>query len=162
MSLFGITYKVLADVVEVLAVLLQRLLEQHGLRCAPLLHLVPAQHRPTLWHQRGHGLSQVIAVLLQGVHGMKLYRGRGERERRGRLLCKSPESTVQGYNRKNHFGTVRACIIVGVIQFVLVLLRVPYSLWLYYCGSVIQFVVVLRLVMDHDVHVKDSSLMQEH
>lgn len=66
------THKVLADVVEVFAVLLQRLLEQHGLGGAPLLHLIPAQHRPALGHQAGHGLGQVVAVLLQGVHGVEL------------------------------------------------------------------------------------------
>ena len=74
-------YKVLADVIEVLAVFLQSLFEQHGLRGAPLLHLIAAEHRTTLRHQGGHGFGQVIVVLLQRVHSMELRAER--RERRG-------------------------------------------------------------------------------
>lgn len=50
-------YKVLADVIEILAVFLQSLLEQHGLRGAPLLHLIAAEHRAPLRHQGGHGFG---------------------------------------------------------------------------------------------------------
>lgn len=72
-------HKVLPDVVEVLAVLLQGLLEEHGFRSGPLLHLVPAQDRAPLGHQRGHGFGQVVAVPLQGVHGVELPRQGGRR-----------------------------------------------------------------------------------
>lgn len=68
-------YKVLTDVVEVLAVFLQSLLKQHGLRGAPLLHFIAAEHRATLGNQRGHGFGQVIAVLLQRVHSVELRAG---------------------------------------------------------------------------------------
>lgn len=66
------TYKVLLDVSEVFAVFLERFLEQVGFRCAPFLHFIPAEHRPTLGHQRRDGPCHVIAVLMQSVHGVKL------------------------------------------------------------------------------------------
>lgn len=72
------THKVLANVIEVFAVFLQSFLEEHGFRSAPLFHLVPAQHRAPLRHQRRHGLGEVVAVLLQSVHSMELGADRTE------------------------------------------------------------------------------------
>lgn len=66
------TYKVLLDVSEVFAVFLERFLEQVGFRCAPFLHFIPAEHRPTLGYQRCDGPCHVIAILMQSVHGVKL------------------------------------------------------------------------------------------
>lgn len=66
------THKVLLDVGEVFAVLLQRLLEQVGLGGAPLLHFVPAENRPSLRHQRRDGPGHVVAGGVERVHGVKL------------------------------------------------------------------------------------------
>lgn len=71
------THKVLLDVGEVFAVLLQRLLEQVGLGRAPLLHLVPAQHGAPLRHQRRDGPGHVVAGGVQRVHGVELREGGG-------------------------------------------------------------------------------------
>lgn len=57
-------YKVLTDVGEVFAVFLQGLLKQHGLRGAPLLHLIAAEHGTSLRDQGGHGARQVVVILL--------------------------------------------------------------------------------------------------
>lgn len=66
------TYKVLTDVCEIFAIFLQGLFKQHGLRGAPLLHLIAAEHGTSLRDQGGHGARQVVVILLQRVHGMKL------------------------------------------------------------------------------------------
>ena len=66
------THKVGADVVEVLAVLLERLLEQVRLRRRPLLHLVAAQHRPAHWHHARQRRRDVVAVPVQDVHRVEL------------------------------------------------------------------------------------------
>lgn len=65
-------YKVSADVLEVLAVLLQGLLEQVGLGGAPLLHFVATQHGSAARHQRRHGGRQLVLVAVQRVHGVQL------------------------------------------------------------------------------------------
>lgn len=66
------THKVLPDIVEVFAVFLQRLLEQVCLWWAPLLHLIPAQHGPSLRNEHAQSAGQIITVPMQGVHSMKL------------------------------------------------------------------------------------------
>lgn len=66
------TYKVLLNVGEVFAVLLQCLLEQVGLGGAPLLHFVPAENRSPLRHQCRDGPGHVVARGVERVHGMKL------------------------------------------------------------------------------------------
>ena len=70
-SQFG-THKVLLDVGEVFAILLQRFLKQVGLRGAPLLHFVPAENRSPLRHQRCDGPGHVVAHGMKRVHGVKL------------------------------------------------------------------------------------------
>lgn len=74
MSVFSwwATHKILLDVGEVFAVLLQRLLEQVGLGRAPLLHFIPAEDGPTLRHQRRDGPGHVVACGVEGVHRVKL------------------------------------------------------------------------------------------
>lgn len=100
-------YKVLADVIEVFAVFLQRLLKQHGLRGAPLLHLIAAEHRTSLRNQGGHGFGQVIVVLLQCVHSMELkaetgskttevfHRTQATQNPASQLLCTNPLCDTQ-------------------------------------------------------------------
>ena len=59
--------EVLLDVVEVLAVLLDGLLEEAGLGAAPVLHLVPAEDGPGGRDQAGQRSRDVIAVGVQGL-----------------------------------------------------------------------------------------------
>lgn len=71
-SFWSSTHKILLDVGEVLAVLLQRLLKQVGLGRTPLLHFVPAEDGSPLGHQRRDGSSHVVAGGMERVHGVKL------------------------------------------------------------------------------------------
>ncbi len=70
------THKVLPDIIEVFAVLLQRILKQVCLWRTPFLHLIPAKHGPTLRNKHAQSTGEVIAVPVQGVHGMELKRAR--------------------------------------------------------------------------------------
>ena len=61
--------KVFLDAIEVLAVLLDRLFKEVGLSTAPVLHLVPTEHRTSSWHQTCQRLADVILVSMQRLAG---------------------------------------------------------------------------------------------
>lgn len=71
--LFSIgTHKVLPDVSEVLAILVERLLKQVGLGGGPLLHFVPAQHGARCRHQGRQRRLYAVAGLVESVHRVEL------------------------------------------------------------------------------------------
>ena len=61
--------KVFLDAIEVLAVFLDRLFKEVGLCTAPVLHLVPTEHRASSWHQTCQRLADVILVSMQRLAG---------------------------------------------------------------------------------------------
>lgn len=96
------TYKVLTDVIEVFAILLQGFFEQAGFGGRPLLHLVSAQDWSSKWHKDTDGTAQVIAVPVQCIHGMELGRRKASRECQvGTHTCRPAKARALNADTRN-------------------------------------------------------------